>query len=365
MISFLDLKAINDQYQKELIEASTRVIQSGWYILGTELETFENSFASYCQTNYAIGVASGLDALILIFRAYKELGIFTDNDEVIVPANTYIASILAISENHLTPVLVEPDLNSYNIDPKKIEEKITAKTKAILAVHLYGQSADMTTINQIAKKYNLKVIEDAAQAHGATHHEKKVGSLGDACGFSFYPGKNLGALGDGGAITTDDENLAATVKAIRNYGSHKKYENRYKGLNSRLDEMQAALLSVKLKYLDKGNKKRAQIAQTYLQKIQNPKIILPQIMPNNQHVWHLFVIRTPKREELQTFLSKNGVQSMIHYPIPPHKQEAYKVFKSLHLPITQSIHKEVLSLPMNECLSDKDIATIIEVINDF
>ncbi len=365
MISFLDLKAINAQYQKELVEASKRVIESGWYILGTEVETFENSFASYCDSKHAIGVASGLDALILIFRAYKELGILAENDEVIVPANTYIASILAISENNLTPILVEPDLNSYNIDPKKIEEKITAKTKAILAVHLYGQSANMTAINQIAKKYNLKVIEDAAQAHGATHFGKKVGSLGDACGFSFYPGKNLGALGDGGAITTDDKNLATTIMALRNYGSHKKYENRYRGLNSRLDEMQAAILSVKLKYLDESNKKRGHVAKTYLKEIKNPKITLPKIMPNNQHVWHLFVVRTKEREALQKHLFKNGIQSMIHYPIPPHKQVAYKMFESLNLPITESIHDEVLSLPMHECLSDKDVATIIEVINDF
>lgn len=365
MIKFLDLKAINTQYQEELTEAAKRVIESGWYILGSKVDTFEKSFASYCDSKHAIGVASGLDALILILRAYKEMGIFKDGDEVIVPANTYIASILAISENNLMPIMVEPDINSYNIDPNKIEEKITAKTKAILAVHLYGQSADLTSINQIAKKYNLKVIEDAAQAHGATHFEKKVGSLGDACGFSFYPGKNLGALGDGGAITTDDENLATTIRAIRNYGSHKKYENRYRGLNSRLDEIQAAMLSVKLKYLDKSNEKRAQVAKAYLNGIKNPKITLPQIMSNNQHVWHLFVIRTLKRKKLQEYLTKNGIQSMIHYPIPPHKQEAYKEFKSLHLPITESIHNEVLSLPMYECLSDKDAATIIEVINGF
>ena len=365
MISFLDLKAINAQYQKELVEASKRVIESGWYILGTEVETFERSFASYCDSKYAIGVASGLDALILIFRAYKEMGILTDGDEVIVPANTYIASILAISENNLTPILVEPDINSYNIDPKKIEEKITAKTKAILSVHLYGQSSNMKAINQIAKKYNLKVIEDAAQAHGAMQNEKRVGSLGDACGFSFYPGKNLGALGDGGAITTDDENLTATIKALRNYGSHKKYENRYRGLNSRLDEMQAALLSVKLKYLNESNKKRGKVAKAYLNEIKNPKITLPMIMPNNHHVWHLFVIRTPEREKLQTYLTKNGIQSMIHYPLPPHKQEAYKELRALKLPITESIHEEVLSLPIHECLSDKDVATIIKVINDF
>jgi dTDP-4-amino-4,6-dideoxygalactose transaminase len=365
MIKFLDLKTINERYHDELVEASKKVIESGWYILGKEVESFEKKFANFCETKYAIGVASGLDALILILRAYKEMGVLKDGDEVIVPANTYIASILAISENDLTPVLVEPDIKSYNIDPSKIEEKITSKTKAILAVHLYGQSADISEINKIAKKYNLKIIEDAAQAHGATHYKKRVGSLGDACGFSFYPGKNLGALGDGGAVTTDDEQLANTIKSIRNYGSHKKYENRYRGLNSRLDEMQAALLLVKLKHLDSSNQKRAEVAQSYLEGITNPKITLPKISSNNTHVWHLFVIRVKNRDEFQNYLTENGIQSMIHYPIPPHKQEAYRELKDLSLPITESIHDEVISLPMHECLSKEDIQKVIEVVNRF
>jgi len=365
MIKFLDLKAINDKYKDELIEASKRVIESGWYILGKEVEEFENEFANFNQTKHAIGVASGLDALILIIRAYKEMGIFKDGDEVIVPANTYIASILAISENNLIPVLVEPDINSYNIDPTKIKEKITDKTKAILAVHLYGQSADMSEINKVAKKHNLKVIEDAAQAHGAKHHNRRVGSLGDACGFSFYPGKNLGALGDGGAVTTDDEQLAETIKAIRNYGSHKKYENRYRGLNSRLDELQAAMLLVKLKHLDKSNEKRDEVAKKYLKDIKNPKITLPKITENNTHVWHLFVIRVKDRESFQNYLTKNGIQTMIHYPIPPHKQEAYRELKELNLPISEQIHDEVVSLPMHECLSNEEIEKIIRVVNDF
>jgi len=365
MIKFLDLKAINDQYKDQLLQASKRVIESGWYILGSEVKSFEKEFAKFCETRYAIGVASGLDALILIIRAYKEMGIFKDGDEVIVPANTYIASILAISENSLVPILVEPQIYSYNIDSSKIEQMITPRTKAILAVHLYGQSADMSEINKIAKKHNLKVIEDAAQAHGAKHHNKRVGSLGDACGFSFYPGKNLGALGDGGAVTTDDESLADTLKAIRNYGSHKKYENRYRGLNSRLDEIQAALLSVKLKHLDKSNEKRAEVAQRYLDGIKNPKITLPKVSDNNTHVWHLFVIRVKERERFQDYLTQNGIQSMIHYPIPPHKQEAYREFAHIKLPVTELIHDEVISLPMHECLSDENIKKIIKVINDF
>jgi len=365
VIKFLDLKAINEQYFDELKEATNRVIESGWYILGCEVEKFEKSFASYSQTKHAIGVASGLDALNLIFRSYKEMGVFKDGDEVIVPANTYIASILAISENSLTPILVEPEIESYNINPKEIEKNITKKTKAILSVHLYGQSANMDEINKIAKKYNLKVIEDAAQAHGATHHGKRVGSLGDACGFSFYPGKNLGALGDGGAITTDDEKLASTIKALRNYGSHKKYENLYKGLNSRLDEIQAAILSVKLKYLDLSNQKRSIVAKSYLKGIKNPKITLPKIMPHNQHVWHLFVVRVKDREAFKKFLTQNGIQSMIHYPIPPHKQKAYKEFNKLSFPKTETVHNEILSLPIHECLSVEEITKIIEIVNDF
>ncbi|WP_141052059.1 DegT/DnrJ/EryC1/StrS family aminotransferase [Aliarcobacter cryaerophilus] len=365
MISFLDLKGLNAQYRAELIEACTRVIDSGWYIQGNECKEFEAEFANYCGTKYAIGVANGLDALILILRAYKELGIMEDGDEVIVPSNTYIASILAISQNNLVPVLVEPDINTYLIDPSKIEEKITSKTKAILPVHLYGQTCEMDAINEIAKKHNLKVIEDSAQSHGAFFLDKRSGNLGDASGFSFYPGKNLGALGDGGAITTNDEELANTIKALGNYGSHKKYENLYKGINSRLDELQAAMLRVKLRYLDNEVEKRREIANYYLENIKNDNIILPTVRDENNHVWHLFVIRTSTRDELQKYLLDNGVQTLIHYPIPPHKQNAYKEWNNESYPISEQIHEEILSLPISGIQSFEDTQKIIQVINDF
>lgn len=303
MIPFLDLKGLNGQYRAELIEACTKVIDSGWYVQGNECNAFEKEFAEYCGTKYAIGVANGLDALILILRAYKEMGIMKDGDEVIVPSNTYIASILAISQNNLVPVLVEPDINTFLINPNKIEEKITSKTKAILPVHLYGQTCEMDKINEIAKKSNLKVIEDSAQSHGSFYKDKRSGNLGDASGFSFYPGKNLGALGDGGAVTTNDEELANTIKALGNYGSHKKYENLYKGVNSRLDEMQAAMLRVKLRYLDAESTKRREISNYYLKNIKNDSIVLPTVRAEDNHVWHLFVIRTNKRDELQKTFS--------------------------------------------------------------
>jgi len=365
MIQFLDLKGINAQYRAELIDACTKVIDSGWYIQGNECKEFENEFAQYCGTKYAIGVANGLDALILILRAYKELGFMHDGDEVIVPSNTYIASILAISENNLVPVLVEPDINTYLIDISKIEEKITSKTKAILPVHLYGQTCEMDEINEIAKKYNLKVIEDSAQSHGAYFGDKRSGNLGDASGFSFYPGKNLGALGDGGAVTTNDEELANTIRALGNYGSHKKYENLYQGVNSRLDEMQAAMLRVKLRYLDEEIIKRREIADYYLVNIKNEKIILPTLTCKDNHVWHLFVIRTNKRDELQKYLLDNGIQTLIHYPLAPHKQNAYKEWNDESYPISEQIHSEVLSLPISGVQSLEDTKKIIEVINDF
>ena len=365
MISFLDLKGLNAQYRTDLVEACTRVIDSGWYIQGNECKEFDKEFAQYCGTKYAIGVANGLDALILILRAYKELGVMTDGDEVIVPSNTYIASILAISQNNLVPVLVEPDINTYLIDPAKIEEKITSKTKAILPVHLYGQTCEMDKINEIAKKYNLKVIEDSAQSHGAYFGDKRSGNLGDASGFSFYPGKNLGALGDGGAVTTNYEELANTIKALGNYGSHKKYENLYKGVNSRLDEMQAAILRVKLRYLDNEVEKRIKIANYYLQNIKNDKLILPTARNEDNHVWHLFVIRTKKRDELQKYLLDNGIQTLIHYPIPPHKQNAYKEWNNESYPISEQIHEEVLSIPISGVQSLEDSMKIVQVINDF
>jgi len=365
MIPFLDLKGLNAQYRAELIEACTKVIDSGWYIQGNECKEFEAEFAQYCGTKYAIGVANGLDALILILRAYKELGFMKDGDEVIVPSNTYIASILAISLNNLVPVLVEPDINTYLIDPSKIEEKITSKTKAILPVHLYGQTCEMNKINEIAKKYNLKVIEDSAQSHGAYFTDKRSGNLGDASGFSFYPGKNLGALGDGGAVTTNDEELALAIKALGNYGSHKKYENLYKGINSRLDEIQSAMLRIKLRYLDIEVEKRREISNYYLQNIKNDNIVLPTVRKEDNHVWHLFVIRTNKRDELQKYLLDNGIQTLIHYPLPPHKQNAYKEWNNESYPISEQIHDEVLSLPISGVQSLDNTKRIVGIINDY
>jgi dTDP-4-amino-4,6-dideoxygalactose transaminase len=365
MIPFLDLKGINAQYREELIEACAKVIDSGWYVQGKEHQAFEKEFAEYCGSKYAIGVANGLDALTLIIRAYKELNIFNEMDEVIVPSNTYIASILAISENNLVPVLVEPDINTYNIDIERIEEKITTKTKAIMVVHLYGQAVEMTKVLELAKKYDLKVIEDCAQAHGAYDKDKRVGNIGDASGFSFYPGKNLGALGDGGAVTTNDEVLASTIKALGNYGSQKKYENIYKGTNSRLDEMQAAMLRIKLCHLDSETAHRQEIADYYLNEIVNNNIILPECKYSKSHVWHLFVIRTDKREKLQKYLLENGIQTLIHYPLAPHKQDAYKEWNDRSYVISEQIHDEVLSLPISGVQSLEDTKTIAEVINDF
>ncbi|EIM38195.1 WblQ protein [Acinetobacter sp. HA] len=369
MINFLDLKNINQQYRNELIEACTRVIDSGWYIGGKELEKFEQNFAHYCGTKFAIGVANGLDALILTLRAWKELGKLKDGDEVIVPSNTYIASILAITANNLTPVLVEPNISTYNIDPIKIKEAITAKTKVILPVHLYGQLAAMPEIMQIAKQHNLLVLEDSAQSHGAQIQGKKAGNWGDASGFSFYPGKNLGALGDAGAVTTNDAELATMLKALRNYGSHEKYKNLVPGVNSRLDEIQAAMLDVKLNYLDQETQHRRHIANLYVNGIKNPLIQLPLNGINaesyEQHVWHLFVIRSNQREALQQYLLNHGVQTLIHYPIPPHKQQAYKEWNNLNYPISEQIHREVLSLPMGPTLSVADAERVITLCNQF
>jgi len=363
-IPFLDLRSVNQQYRTELIAACTRVIDSGWYIGGSELEQFEHSFADYCGTEFAIGVANGLDALILTLRAWKELGKLKDGDEVIVPSNTYIASILAISANNLTPILVEPCENSFNIDPKEIEKAITSRTKAILPVHLYGQLADMPAIMDIAKHHELLVLEDSAQAHGASLDGKRAGNWGDASGFSFYPGKNLGALGDAGAITTSDEELAHTLRALRNYGSHEKYKNLFQGVNSRLDEIQAAMLNVKLSHLDAEIAHRRKVANAYLQGITNPVIVLP-TSHEDAHVWHVFVIRCEKRDALQNYLADNGIQTLIHYPIPPHKQQAYEDWNELSYPISESIHAEVLSLPIGPTLSLQDVDNIVLSINNF
>ena len=363
MIPFLDLKAVNLRHAAELEEAFSRVLKSGWYIQGQEVKGFEKEFAAYCGTEHCIGVANGLDALILIFRAYKELGLLKEGDEVIVPANTYIASILAITENGLVPVLVDPDIKTYNINATCIEKKINDKTKAIMAVHLYGQAAEMQGIAQLATKHGLLVIEDSAQAHGACDGNKRVGNLGDASGFSFYPGKNLGALGDAGAITTNNAELANVIRALGNYGSHKKYENLYQGLNSRLDEVQAALLRVKLRHLDEETEERRKAASFYLSRIKNKKITLPFVRDEKAHVWHLFVIRSENRDALQEQLAVKGVQTLIHYPKAPHHQQAYAEWKDLSLPVTERIHAEVLSLPLWPGMPEEALNTVVEAVN--
>lgn len=365
MVKFLDLYKINQQYRKEIDKAIKKVLDSGYYLLGNELKDFEENFTKYIGTKYCIGTANGLDALRLIINGYKELGIFKEGDEIIVPSNTFIASMLSISENKLIPVLVEPDLDTYNINPNLIEEKITKKTKAIMVVHLYGQVVQMDKIWKLAKKYNLKVIEDSAQAHGVSYKNKKAGNLGDASGFSFYPAKNLGALGDGGAITTNDKKLAEIVRALRNYGSEEKYINIYKGINSRLSEIQSAILNVKLKYLDKDNNKRRKVGKYFLENIKNKKIVLPKITDFDGHNFYVFVIRTKYRDKLQKYLDDNGVGSLIHYPIPPHKQKAYKEWNNSSFPISEQIHKEILSIPISPVLNNKEISKIVKTINNF
>lgn len=365
MVNFLDLKAINAQYADELKSAAARVIDSGWYIMGQELKSFELEFAAYCGTKHAIGVANGLDALVLVLRAWKELGKLKDGDEVIVPANTYIASVLAISENKLIPVFVEPDARTYNLCPLKVEAALTDKTRAILPVHLYGLISPMPELMAIADKHKLLVLEDCAQAHGASIDGKKAGNWGHAAGFSFYPGKNLGALGDAGAITTNDDELASVLSALRNYGSHKKYENLYLGVNSRLDEIQAAMLRVKLKFLDKEIEIRRDIAEHYLANLNLADLVTPYVKHRENHVWHLFVVQHDRRENLTSYLSERGVQTLIHYPIPPHKQQAYKKYENLSLPITENIHKKVFSIPIGPTLSNADVAEVIEILNNF
>ena len=362
MIPFLNLKEINAQYADELKAIACRVIDSGWYILGEEVSAFEKEFADYCDVKHCIGVSNGLDALKLILKAYG----YGPGDEVIVPSNTYIATILAISQVGAIPVLVEPDILTYNMNPTLIEEKITRKTKAILPVHLYGQTADMDPIRAVADLYQLKVIEDSAQAHGAMYKGIKTGNLGNAAGFSFYPGKNLGALGDAGAVTTNDDELAEIIYDLRNYGSHKKYENLYKGYNHRLDEIQAAFLRVKLKYLNQENEARRTIAEIYQQSIKNEHITLP-VSPVNkkEHVWHVFVIRTQMRDHLQKYLENHGVQTIIHYPIPPHKQKAYSEWNHHNYLISERIHNEALSIPISPIQSMDDTQRIIEVMNRF
>lgn len=374
MITFLDIRKITSSYDPELSNAVKRVIDSGWFLLGEEVQRFEQAYAQYIGASNCIGTANGLDALRLILKAYIQLGEMKEGDEVIVPANTYIASMLAISDNKLTPVLVEPDKETYNIDITLIEQNITSRTKAIMVVHLYGQLCWFERLESLAKKYGLKIIEDNAQASGAQigdSSSRKGGSLGHAAGHSFYPGKNLGALGDGGAVTTNDHRLAQTIRALANYGSTKKYVNDYKGLNSRLDEIQAAVLSVKLPRLDADNNHRRKIADYYLNHIKHADITLPVIggqasaLKAAHHVWHLFVIRHPQRNRLQQYLSENGIQTLIHYPTPPHKQGAYKEWNSYSYPITEMIHQNVLSLPISQVMSMEEVQKVVEVINRF
>jgi dTDP-4-amino-4,6-dideoxygalactose transaminase len=363
MIKYLELKTITEMHSAEIHEAVSRVVDSGWYLQGKENEQFETDYGKYIGTKYAVGCANGLDALVWIFRAYIEMGVMQPGDEVIVPANTYIASILAITENGLTPVLVEPRLETYQIDDELIEQAITERTRAILIVHLYGQCAHTDKIGLLCKQYNLKLIEDNAQAHGCLFNGRKTGSLGDAAGHSFYPGKNLGAFGDAGAVTTNDKELADTVRALANYGSQKKYVFKYCGRNSRLDEIQAAVLRVKLKYLDDDTAIRKKIAKYYIEHITNLQIVLPTIADWDAHVFHIFPIRCNRRDELQKYLSDNGVQTIIHYPIPPHKQECYKQWNRLSFPITEQIHDEELSLPLNQAMTREEIGAVVELLN--
>ncbi|MFA6400499.1 MAG: DegT/DnrJ/EryC1/StrS family aminotransferase [Salinivirgaceae bacterium] len=372
MIKFLDLQKINAQYANELKQAAADVIDSGWYLLGERAKQFEQDLKKYINSPNAIAVANGLDALRLILKAYLELGVMQEGDEVIVPANTYIASILAVTDNRLKPVLVEPDILTYNLDISLIEQHITPKTKAILVVHLYGRVCWSEVLELLAKKYHLKIIEDNAQAIGAEWKGIKTGNLGDAAGFSFYPGKNLGALGDSGAITTKDSKLADVVRTLANYGSKVKYQNEYQGLNSRMDELQAAFLSIKLKYLDDENQRRRDIAQYYCENIKNPNITLPliancqlPIVNCKEHVWHLFVIRCKNRDHLQQYLTDNEIQTLIHYPIPPHKQHAFKEWNTLSFIITEQIHKEVLSIPISQVITFEEIHKFIENINNY
>ncbi|WP_162127628.1 DegT/DnrJ/EryC1/StrS family aminotransferase [Flavobacterium phycosphaerae] len=365
MIKFLDLHKINWPYQEAFHQKMQQVLDKGWFILGDEVSAFETDFAAYCGTKYCIGVGNGLEALVLIFKGYIQLGKLQKGDEVLVPSNTYIASILAVLQADLVPIFVEPNLETYNINPDLISAKITPKTKAILPVHLYGQVAEMDKIKAIAQQHNLLVIEDAAQAHGALLGNARAGNLSDAAGFSFYPGKNLGALGDAGAITTNDADLAKVIFALRNYGSEKKYHNDFIGVNSRLDELQAAFLNVKLPHLDKENDLRRAIAKRYLTEINNDKITLPTWDFSNKHVFHLFVIRTENRTALQEFLKQNTIETLIHYPIAPHQQQAFSDWKNMSFPITEKIHQEVLSIPISPVMTSAEVDFVIQVLNRY
>ncbi len=362
MIKFLDLKKVNERFRGEMDAAVKRVLDSGWYLLGKEVEAFEQEFAAYCGTRHCVGVANGLDALTLIIKAYG----FGPGDEIIVPANTFIATLLAVSANGCTPVLVEPDWNTRLIDVNKIESAVTPRTKAIMVVHLYGRAVEMETVWEVAKRHGLKVIEDSAQAHGAKYQGKRCGSLGDASGFSFYPGKNLGCLGDGGAVTTNDDELVKKIRAIRNYGSDYKYHHIYKGMNSRLDEIQAALLRVKLPHLDEDNARRREIAERYIREISNPHIELPQLPTDPEgHVWHVFAVTCTERDRLLKHLEARDIQTNIHYPTPPHRQAAYRELGNLSFPISERMHREIVSLPLSPALTDEEVTKVVEAVNEF
>jgi dTDP-4-amino-4,6-dideoxygalactose transaminase len=367
-IPFLDLKAINRLHRSALLAAFEKVIDSGWYILGEEVKFFEGEFAAFVGSRHAIGVGTGLDALVLVLRAWRELGFLAEGDEVIVPANTYIATVLAVTENRLRPVLVEPDPETFNLDPAQLKGALTARTKVILPVHLYGQMAELEGIKAFAATHGLKVLEDCAQAHGASRQGQAAGKLGDAAAFSFYPGKNLGALGDAGAITTDDDLLASTLRALRNYGSREKYYNQYQGTNSRLDELQAAFLRVKLPALMRENSRRQYLAGRYLAGINNPQVKLPRAPAEPAaHIWHLFVVRSSRRDELQSHLSGLGVDTMIHYPVPPHHQEAYRRggWTKVSLPLAEQMHREALSLPLGPTMTNDEADRVIAAVNSF
>ncbi len=364
-VPFLDYRAVNKPYFDDIQAAVRRVLESGWYVLGPEVEAFEKEYAGYCGTRHCVGVSSGLDALILILESWKELGKLNHGDEVVVPANTYIASILAISKAGLEPVLVEPDEQTYNLDPTQIEGSISSKTKAIMAVHLYGQCADMNPINEIAQKHGLLVMEDAAQAHGATYKGRKAGSLSGAAAHSFYPGKNLGAIGEGGAVTTNDPELAEMISKLRNYGSEKKYQNQVKGMNNRLDELQAAILRVKLPYLDRDNLVRKAVADHYLSKISHSAVTLPYVADYGQPCWHLFVVRVKEREPFVAYLKEKGIHTAIHYPVPPHKQEAYSEWNERSFPLTEKIHQEVVSLPLSSAHSVEEASCVTKWVGGY
>lgn len=363
MIKFLDLGKVTALHGDEIEEAVMRTVKSGWYLLGEETKAFEREYAAYIGTRHAIGCANGLDALTLILRAYMEMGVMHPGDEIIVPSNTYIASILAISRNGLVPVLAEPDPATCQISPDEIEKNITPKTKGVMIVHLYGRCAYTDRVGEICARHNLKLIEDNAQAHGCIFHGKRTGSLGDAAGHSFYPGKNLGALGDGGAVTTDDTALADTIRALANYGSQKKYIFKYKGINSRLDEIQAAVLRAKLPHLDDDNLRRKEIARRYMEGIANPAIKVPEIEDWDSNVFHVFPVFTDRRDELQNYLSEHGIQTLIHYPVPPHRQECYKEWSAKSFPISERLHATELSLPISPCLTSEEADTVISTLN--